>query len=171
MRIEEVKAEGPPEVPRALSVIVKGIALVGGGLILGAALLVCTSVSLRWATSFSVPGDFELVQIAMALAVFAFLPYCQLRRGNISVDTFTAGLPEVWRSAMDAFWDLAYAAVAAFMAWRLAVGAGETIANGTTTMISGVPIGWVIASVAVLVAVLAATAASTALWRMTGGRT
>ncbi len=34
-----------------------------------------------------VPGDFELVQMATAVAAFCFLPYCQLRRGNIFVDT------------------------------------------------------------------------------------
>ena len=38
-------------------------------------------------------GDFELVQMATAIAVFSFLPYCQARRGNIVVDTFTSWLP------------------------------------------------------------------------------
>jgi hypothetical protein len=32
--------------------------------------------------------------MATAIAIFAFLPYRQARRGNIVVDTFTSGLPE-----------------------------------------------------------------------------
>ncbi len=36
-----------------------------------------------------VPGDFELTQIGVAVAVFCFLPYCQLYRHNITADIFT----------------------------------------------------------------------------------
>ena len=33
------------------------------------------------------------MQIGLALAVFAFMPLCQLRGGNLFVDTFTDRLP------------------------------------------------------------------------------
>lgn len=36
------------------------------------------------------PGDFELTEIGVAVAVFAFLPYCQLVGANVSADIFTA---------------------------------------------------------------------------------
>ena len=49
-----------------------------------------SSVLRRWLFSTPIPGDFELAQIGTAVAVFAFLPYCQVVRGNIVVDTFTA---------------------------------------------------------------------------------
>ncbi len=156
--------------PRLLRTWTARLALAGGLLMLAAACLVCASVSLRWLTSDSVPGDFELVQIAVALSAFAFLPYCQLRRGNIAVGTFTAFLPGRVTSAIDALWDLTYALTAAFIAWRLAVGAAETIANRTTTMVSGVPIGWAIAGAAAMVALLAATALTTAVHPAGRGR-
>ena len=54
-------------------------------------------------------GDFEMVQMATAIAVFSFLPYCQARRGNIVVDTFTSWLPARANAFIDAFWDLVYA--------------------------------------------------------------
>lgn len=56
------------------------LALSGAALSLFIAGLVTVSVVLRWATSSGLPGDFEMVQMAVALAIFSFLPYTQLRR-------------------------------------------------------------------------------------------
>ena len=59
------------------------LALAGGVLLLGMAVLVTASVLRRWLTSQGVPGDFELLQTGLAVAVFAFMPLCQLRGGNL----------------------------------------------------------------------------------------
>lgn len=138
-------------------------ALAGGLLTLAVAAAVTASVLLRWSTGRGIDGDFELVQIGTAVAAFAFLPYCQARRGNIVVDSFTTGLPARVRAGLDALWDLVWAALAAVMAWRLAVGAGEAFATGTTSMVLGIPAGWAIAASAALLALLAATGVATAL--------
>lgn len=156
---EEPDADGL----RLLGTVAQNLALAGGIVILAAAFLVCASVAMRWATSNSIPGDFELVQIAVAISAFAFLPFCQVRRGNIAVGTFTAALPERVRALLDAAWDLIYGLTAVFIAWRLAVGASETIANRTTTMVSGLPIGWAIAATAAMAVLLAVAALATAL--------
>lgn len=37
------------------------------------------------------PGDFEMVEVGVAVAVFAFLPYCQLTGANVTADIFTQG--------------------------------------------------------------------------------
>jgi TRAP-type C4-dicarboxylate transport system permease small subunit len=160
----EGDGEGTPR-PRLglLAVAAERLAILGGLLIVAAALLVCTSVGLRWATNDSVPGDFEFVQIAIALAAFSFLPFCQARHGNIFVETFTTRLPIAWRNAIDAFWDMVYAAFAGLIAWRLAVGAVETITNKTTTMVLGLPIGWVIALTALMAGLLTVIAVQTAV--------
>ena len=163
MAVEEFEEQPSSGGPWLLRSITEKLALAGGILIVGAGLLVCASVGMRWVTSDSIPGDFEFVQIAVALSAFAFLPYCQMRRGNISVGTFTTRLPERMRAGIDALWDLTYAFVAGFIAWRLSVGALETIANKTTTMVSGLPIGWAIAAVAVMAAMLAVAASAAAV--------
>jgi TRAP-type C4-dicarboxylate transport system permease small subunit len=106
------------------------LALAGAALALFIASLVTVSVGLRWATSSGLPGDFEMVQMAVAMAIFSFLPYTQLRRGNMLVDTFTLRLPPRAIVAIDAFWDLVYAAVAALLGWRLAVGAADAAMAG-----------------------------------------
>lgn len=141
------------------------LALAGGIVLVAAAVLVCVSIALRWATSNSIPGDFELVQIAVAISAFAFLPFCQMRRGNISVNTFTTRLPPWLRDGLDALWDFVYALAAGFIAWRLSIGAAETIANRTTTMVSGLPIGWAIAATSVMAVLLAIAALATA-WQL-----
>jgi TRAP-type C4-dicarboxylate transport system permease small subunit len=164
--VEETGEVRPSAVPPPLARVIEQVALAGGLIMLAAAILVCVSVGLRWATSNSVPGDFEMVQIAVALAAFAFLPYGQMRHSNIVVDSFTSWLPPRALAWLEAFWDLFYAFVAAFLAWRLGVGAAETIANKTTTMISGLPIGWAIAAASVLAGLLAVTAVATALVRI-----
>jgi TRAP-type C4-dicarboxylate transport system permease small subunit len=144
-----------------------GLALGGGCLVLVLALLVTDSVLRRWLTADSVPGDFELVQNGLAIAVFAFLPICQLHGANITVDTFTRAGPAWVQAGLDGVWALAYGAVAGLIAWQTAVGARETLASGTTTMVLGLPIGWAMALSAVFAAwlVVVAIVTATRAWR------
>lgn len=144
------------------------LALAGSGLVLLLALLVTASVARRWLTADSVPGDFELVQNGLAIAVFAFLPICQLRGGNITVDTFTRHAPRRLQAALDGFWALAYAGVAGLIAWETALGAWDTLRSGTTTMVLGLPIGWPMALAALFAAWLAVVAAVTAARALRG---
>lgn len=154
-------ASGPPV--GALTVLTRPLAVAGGVLLLTVACMVVVSVVMRWLTAYSVPGDIELVQIATALAVFAFFPVCQSVRGNISVDTFTTWLPRRIRDGLDALWDLVYAFAALVIAWRLAAGALDTLHSRTVSMMLGLPIGWAIAACAAMAAFLAVVAVATAL--------
>ncbi len=133
----------------------RGIALLGGVLLITLSATVVTSVTLRsdLVGSAGVPGDFELVQM---------LPWCQLRRGNIFVDTFTLKVPERWQRRIDAAWDIVYALVMALIAWRLAVGARAAFGTGETSMVllvpTYLPIG-LCAGLAMLVSVTAVVSA------------
>jgi len=139
------------------------LAYLGGALAVGIAVLVCTSVLGRWLFLKPIEGDFEFVRMATAVAVFAFLPYTQARRGHIMVDTFTAWLPARARVAIDAFWDLCFAAAMGFLAWGLLVGSREARENFETTMQLQLQIWPVVALCAALCAVLGVTALLTAL--------
>lgn len=145
------------------------IALAGGVLALGIACLVTASVLCRWLLQQPIPGDFEFVQMATAIAVFAFLPFCQARRGNIVVDTFTSGLSAKTRNRLDALWDLVYAAFMALLSIGLCKGASEAFGYGTTTMVIGLPIWPAIAASALLCGVLVLVALVGAL-RLFRGR-
>ena len=138
------------------------LAILGGVLVLALAVLVTASVLLRWLTSQGIPGDFELAQMGMSIAVFAFLPFCQLHRHNIFVDTFTSMAPRRFQAALDALWALIYAVIAGLIAWEMVIGAWETIANATTTMVLELPVGWAIVVAALLTAWLTLVALYTA---------
>src|SRR5262245_48503609 len=94
----------PPLVERVAGFV----AMLGGLLLLAIATLVVVSVVGRKFYDTPVNGDFELVQMGTAVAVFSFLSYCQARRGNIVVDTFMNWLPRRGIQIVDAVWDIVY---------------------------------------------------------------
>ena len=98
-----------------------------------------TSITLRAVTGKPVQGDFELVQFACAIGISAFLPWCQMCRGNIIVDFFTTGLPRRAQSVLDALGALLLATMMALVAWRAGLGAEAVYASGERAMISRVP--------------------------------
>jgi TRAP-type C4-dicarboxylate transport system permease small subunit len=63
-------------------------ALVGGLILLSVVSLNIGSI-IGGILLIHVPGDFELTQIGVAVAVFCFLPYCQLYNHNVTADIFT----------------------------------------------------------------------------------
>ncbi len=164
----EVPIPGHPAAPplpehSPVARVARALAIVGGLLSVASALLVTTSVTLRWLGFGSVNGDFELVQIGVALSVFCFLPLTQARRGNIMVDTFTTWLPLRVQRAMDAFWDFVYAGFMALTAWCLMNGARDALASGLTSAMLGLNLWPVFAATVLLILLLVVTAVDTAL--------
>lgn len=87
-------------------------------------------------------GAFELVELGSAVAIFAFLPYCQMVRGNIAVDFFTAGADPRVKAALAALGNLLFTAIAAVLTWRLMLGAADMRQYRETTMVLRVPVWW-----------------------------
>lgn len=160
---------GQPVREGPLAALTRPLAIAGGLLSIGLAIIVTVHVCLRWLFNSQVPGDIELVQIGTALTIFAFFPFCQSRRGNIVVDSFTTHMPRRGRDLLDALWDLVYAGMAFIIAWRLVIGAWDTMRSNTVSMILGLPTGWAIAACAVAAALLGLVAIATAL-RLIRGR-
>jgi len=65
-------------------------ALLGGVVLLGIALMSTWSVIGAFVFDRAVQGDVELTEMFVAVAVFMFLPYCQLTDANVTADIFTA---------------------------------------------------------------------------------
>jgi TRAP-type C4-dicarboxylate transport system permease small subunit len=127
---------------RALRLVAEAVAFAGAAVLTGIALMCVVSIAGRWLFASPVQGDFELVQLGTAVCVAAFLPYCQLSRGNIIVDFFTNRAGPRTRGLMDAFGALLLAAVLAVVAWRTGAGALSAKAAGETSMIRGLPV-WI----------------------------
>jgi TRAP-type C4-dicarboxylate transport system permease small subunit len=110
------------QVGRALFTLAKALAIVGGILCCIMAVVVTVSVTGRYLFSAPIPGDYDVVGIIAGGAVFCFLPYCQMTRGNVLVDFFTEGLGSRSKAALDAFGALLYLAIAILFTWRLYYG-------------------------------------------------
>jgi TRAP-type C4-dicarboxylate transport system permease small subunit len=152
---EEVETGRDTDVSRGpVERAARGLAVLGGSLMFVTAGMVTVSVLMRWLFKVGIKGDFEMVQIATAVAVFAFLPLCQGGRGNVFVDTFTLKAPAWFNRSLDMLWDLVYAGFALLIAWRLGLGAYDAIASRTSSMVLALPIGWAIAATAVMAAFL-----------------
>ena len=115
-----------------------------GGVVLSSMVtLVVISIVGRALFSRPVPGDFEIVALGTAVAVFLFLPYCYMQRGNVAVDIFISRMPARVQRAMDVLAASLFGLVAALFAWRTVYGLADTIRNGDISMILGFPV-WVV---------------------------
>ncbi len=127
---------------RGLELACNLFATAGGVVLVGFALMTVVSVARRYLFGEPIPGDFEMVEIGCAIAVFAFLPYCQLHRGNVVVDFFTLRAPIRLRSVLDAAGSLIYAAIAGLLIWRLSLGGYDMWRYGEQTMVLGLSRWW-----------------------------
>lgn len=123
-------------------------ALAGSAMACVSALLVTTSITLRALTTRPIQGDVELTQFAIAIAISLALPWCQLRGANIIVDFFTQRLPARQSRQLDGIGALLVALLCALLAWRTIVGALSVYQATETSMILGLPMWWIYASLA-----------------------
>lgn len=157
MREGGAEEAAPQSVPasrleRSVERLAAGLALLGGAVLVTISVVVATGVAGRWLFGREITGAFEIVQVGVALAAFLFLPISQFRNGNVVVDSLTARAPIRWRAGLDAVWACCYAVIALLLAWRLGLGATETMASGTVTSMLQLPFGWaMIAGAAALV--------------------
>ena len=117
-------------------------ALLAGALLSFMVLLTALSILGRETVGKTVTGDFELVGLATGAAVGLFMPLCQLHRGNIVVDFFTARAPVAVNGALDRVGALLLAVCCALLAWRAGLGGLSSWQSGSTTMLLGVPEWW-----------------------------
>jgi len=89
-----------------------------------------------------VPGDFELVEVGTALAVFCFLPWAHLKRGHATVDLFWRTFPRPVRGALEVAADALMLVVWVLLVWRMSVAMLDYKGNAETTFILQFPVWW-----------------------------
>ncbi len=122
--------------------------VIGAGLALLTGFMTFASVFMRAFFQSPIPGDVELTQMGIALAISMCLPWCQTQRGHILVDFFTQKSSAQSLRFMDSVGCLALAVLYGFLAWRTSVGAVSVREAGETTMIISLPMWWAYASLA-----------------------
>jgi TRAP-type C4-dicarboxylate transport system permease small subunit len=135
-------------VGRLLDRLCAAVAMAGGAII--AAIVVVSSLSvlgrslpqLMGVRGIGVPGDVEMVQLAGAVAIYCFLPLCQIRRSNVLVGIFTRHLAPRRRAIFDFAANVLYLALATLLALALGYGTAEKFRNADTSMMLRIPEGW-----------------------------
>lgn len=143
-----------PQPNTGLDRLCRRLAIVGGLLLAGAAAVTCFSVLRRYFLGDAVAGDVEIVTLLTAGAVSLFLPWCQLRKGNVIVDVFTERAGPRSRALLDALGSLALAAAAGLIAWRMTLGGIDLRRAGDETMVLRIPTWWAFLVVAPCFALL-----------------
>ena len=118
-------------------------AILGGVLLTVITLMTCVSLIGRNTTGWSIVGAFELSGSAAGAAIALFMPWCQVRRGNIIVDFFTAKASEATQRGLDRFGALLLALAMGLMTWRTGVGGLNAWNSGAGSMIMGFP-EWIV---------------------------
>ena len=128
---------------KTLESLAKACAILAGLILTVITLMTCASLIGRNTVGWTVQGDFELTGLAAGAAIALFMPLCQLKRGNIIVDFFTAKASEATIQNLDRFGALLVALMMALLAWRGFVGGLSSYSSNATSMMMGFP-EWVV---------------------------
>jgi TRAP-type C4-dicarboxylate transport system permease small subunit len=102
--------------------VVRWWALGGGVLALALALMTAASALSNLAFGRPFAADHELVKHIVAIAIFMFLPYCQVMGSNVTVDIFTEGMSARGKHLMAAFSSLFAIAFSALLLVQMTSG-------------------------------------------------
>jgi TRAP-type C4-dicarboxylate transport system permease small subunit len=135
----------PPPATRAgagaaVAAVARWWALAGGVLTLGLAAMTAVSALLNLATGRPLPFDYELVKHLVAIAIFMFLPYCQVVGANVTVDIFTERMREGSKQAMAAFSALFAIGFSALLLVQMTGGFASYLRYQEVTPVLGLPL-------------------------------
>jgi TRAP-type C4-dicarboxylate transport system permease small subunit len=128
---------------KALLFLAKLSAILAGVLLTGITLMTCLSLIGRNTIGITLVGDFELTGVATGAAIALFMPWCQLKRGNIIVDFFTAKASAATNERFDRLGAFLVALVFALLAWRTTLGGLNAYATLSSSMMMGLP-EWIV---------------------------
>ena len=128
---------------RLLEKLARLCAVLAGVLLTVITLITCVSLLGRNTIGWTIVGAFELTGSAAGAAIALFMPWCQVRRGNIIVDFFTAGASAGTRHGLDRFGALLLALAMGLMTWRTAIGGLNAWKSQSGSMMMGFP-EWIV---------------------------
>lgn len=124
---------------RALFATARAFAIVGGLLLVACALLTTLSIITHALFNYTIRGEFDLVTFGTSWAIYLFLPYCQLVRGNVVVDFFFSGAGPRTRQLLDGVGNLLYFAIAVLLLWRMSIGGIEIYRDRQSSAVLEIP--------------------------------
>ena len=128
---------------RILESLAKFCAILAGVLLTAITLATCLSLIGRNTIGVTLVGDFELTGVTAGAAIALFLPWCQLQRGNIIVDFFTAKASRKINAGLDRLGALLLGLAVGLLAWRTTLGGLNAFNTQSGTMMLGFP-EWIV---------------------------
>lgn len=128
---------------RILESLAKFCAILAGVLLTAITLATCLSLIGRNTIGVTLVGDFELTGVTAGAAIALFLPWCQLQRGNIIVDFFTAKASPKINAGLDRLGALLLGLAVGLLAWRTTLGGLNAFNTQSGTMMLGFP-EWIV---------------------------
>lgn len=132
-------------VGRALEGLARALAYTGGLILVAIAIVTVLSITGRALISIGlgpIKGDFEMVEMGCAIAVFFFLPWCQLKRGHVTVDILVDRMPRRAHAGFGLIGDTCVLIAASVIAWRLYLGFGEKFPYGSDALRESLSMGY-----------------------------
>ena len=128
-----------------VELIARGLAIGGGVVLLCLIVLTCVSIIGRALVPLNIGlgpirGIYDMTEIGMAAAIFAFLPWAQFNEAHARVDLFQPVMPKTMDRVLDLLFNLAMLVVAAVGTWRLYLGMQDKLSFGETTLIAQIPV-------------------------------
>lgn len=129
-------------VGRILKYLTKALALSGGMIVL--ALIAMSLVSLVGRKLFStpVPGDIEMLEMAIAVAVTAFIPLCELNGNHIRVDFLAGFFPDIVNRILLCIGHGLLAGVGILLTWRTILLVSNSLNYESSSTMLAVPL-WI----------------------------
>ena len=130
---------------RIADLVARGLAIAGGMVLLGLTLLTCYSIVGRALLPFGfgpgpIRGIYDITEIGIAAAIFAFLPWAQLSEAHARVDLFKWVMPKKFDQSLELLFNTGMTFVAVIGAWRLYLGMLDKHSYGETTLIAQIPV-------------------------------
>ncbi len=107
---------------RGIEFISRQLALMGGFIMILLALMTVISIIGRSLFGITVEGDYELVEMGLAISIFLFLTECQIKKGHVIVDFFTINLAKRKIYFLDSLGNLMFTIIAATLTWQMYLG-------------------------------------------------
>ncbi len=125
------------------------LALVGGYIMVALAMMTVISIIGRAFFTSPINGDYEMVELGLAISVFFFLPECHRQKGHVVVDFFTIKASKTTLLILSTVSEVLFFMFSILFVWRLSIGTYEAWEYSEQTMILGLPY-WVAYSCGIL---------------------
>jgi TRAP-type C4-dicarboxylate transport system permease small subunit len=128
---------------KAVGFLAQAMAILGGIVLIVLIAVTCASIigrSLTFIGLNQIKGDYELVELGVGFAIFAFLPWAQYSKGHARVDLFEKTMARWQNLLSDLLSDILLLAIALIGGHRLWLGMLDKQSYGETTFILQFPI-------------------------------